>query len=73
MALCHTEYFEHILALSICGVHIMSSLGQAGEIFEVFGDVSWNGNVDIFLVIITPNGQSTVVIPFKVHGYFKYF
>ena len=36
--------------------------------FEVFGDVSWHGNVDILLVLLLFNCQSTVVIPFKVHG-----
>ena len=41
--------------------------------FESFRDVFWNGNVDILIVVITFNGQSTVVIPFKVHGDFVIF
>ena len=35
--------------------------------FEGFGDLSWHGNVNTFLVVIPVNCQSTVVIPFKVH------
>ena len=38
--------------------------------FEVFGGFNWHGNFDILLVVITVNAQSTLVIPFMVHGYF---
>ena len=43
------------------------------ETFEGFGDVSSHVNVDICLVIIPVNGQSTVVPPFKLHAYFVIF
>ena len=58
-----------MMALSICGVHSMDVLGKCVEIcFEGFGYAIWHGNVDILLVVITVNGQSTVVLPFKLHG-----
>ena len=38
--------------------------------FEVFRDVSWHINVYILLVVIPFNGQTTLVIPFKVYGDF---
>ena len=41
--------------------------------FDAFGDVIWNGNVDISVVIIPVNGQSALVRPFKDHGYFVIF
>ena len=55
-----------------------------GFIVWIFGDraeknfegsiyVSWHGNVDIFLVVISVNGQSALVLPFKFHGYFVIF
>ena len=40
---------------------------------DVFGGVSQYGNFNRFLVIIAVNGQSTVVLPFKFHGYFVIF
>ena len=46
---------------------------KVDKTFEVFGDVSWHVNVDIFLVVIPFNCQSTVVLPFKVHGYLVIF
>ena len=73
LVLFHAELFGHMLELSICGVHSMKFLGQDVGKFEGFGDVSWNGNFDIFLVVIPVNGQSTVVLPFKVDGYFVIF
>ena len=56
-----------MLALPICGVNTMDFGGRVDKKCEVFGDVSLHGNFDILLVIITVNGQSTVVLPFKVH------
>ena len=46
---------------------------QGGKQIEGFGGVSFHGNVDMFLVLITVNGQSTLVLPFKVHVYFVIF
>ena len=41
--------------------------------FEGFGDVIWHINFNILLAVIPFHGQSTVVIPYKVHGCFVIF
>ena len=41
--------------------------------FEGFGDVSWHGNVNIFLGLIPVNGKNSVVLTFNVHGDFVIF
>ena len=62
-----------MLELSIYGVHSMDFWVRLEKTFEGFGGVSWNGNFEIFLVAIQIYGQSTLVIPFKVHEYFVTF
>ena len=47
--------------------------GRVEEIFEGFGNVSRHGNIDILLVTILVNGQSTVVLTSKVHVDFVIF
>ena len=66
-------------ALTICWhctvVRLIARIIWVGldKTFEGFGDVSWHVNVNIFLVVIPVHGQSTVVLPFKVHGDFIIF
>ena len=73
LILSHTEYLFICWNCPVVRCIVWIIWGRVEKTFEGFGDVICHGNIKIFPVLITVNGQSTVVLPLKVHGYFIIF